>query len=169
MKNIFMQQGATGQHLPLLTERILAIYARPGVAAACIRLQDEASVDVIVLLFAIELAAQGWPLSNAGIATADAALRDWREKIVLPLRNARRSCSSFIKVDASALKKEISNIEINAELLSLGLLIEAFSHMAEISSGKHDDLIRRVITYYSGEQWTEQLEMALEVLENSWP
>jgi uncharacterized protein (TIGR02444 family) len=68
----------------------LKLYAEPGIADACLRLQAECSVDVMMLLMATFAAVRrGVVLTPSEIADMDAACRPWREQIVLPLRALR--------------------------------------------------------------------------------
>ena len=97
----------------------LDFYARPGVPAACLELQDRAGVDVNVLLFLLHLAAHGRALDRAGVAQIDAAVTDWRAQVVQPLRTARRALKApspaFAGADSAALRSAIKRDELEAE------------------------------------------------------
>lgn len=97
----------------------LRFYALPGVAAACIELQDRHGVDVNVLLFLLFLAEAGRAVSSEDVARIDAEVRAWRESIVLPLRTVRRSLRIPIgRSDADAteaLRTNVKRIELEAE------------------------------------------------------
>ena len=68
----------------------LQIYAEPGVAEACLRLQAEAGVDVVMLLMAtFAVARRGILLAPSDIQDMDEACRPWRELIVQQLRALR--------------------------------------------------------------------------------
>jgi uncharacterized protein (TIGR02444 family) len=68
----------------------LAIYAKPGVAEACLTLQNEAGVDVMLLLMATFAAVKHRLLLTADeIRVLDEASRPWLEQIVWPLRAIR--------------------------------------------------------------------------------
>jgi len=57
----------------------LAVYRRPGVAAACLRLQDEAGVDVNLLLYFCWLATVRASARTSGRPDLPATRRsDWR-------------------------------------------------------------------------------------------
>ena len=68
----------------------LAFYELPGVAPACLALQDEQGVDVNLLLYACFAADRGIGLSAAELGAVDELVADWRERIVRPLRELRR-------------------------------------------------------------------------------
>src|SRR5436305_14768174 len=68
----------------------LQFYRQPGVADACIALQEEAGVDVNLLLFLLWLAGKARTLVAAEVASLDQRVADWRESTVKPLRAIRR-------------------------------------------------------------------------------
>jgi uncharacterized protein (TIGR02444 family) len=105
------------------------IYARPGVADACLTLQNEAGVDVMMLL-AITFAAVRHRilLTAAEIGELDEACRPWREKIVWPLR-AVRSCLKTGPAPApngetEEFRSRIKSAELAAERLQNHILAE---------------------------------------------
>src|SRR5215470_18430312 len=69
----------------------LGFYRQPGVADACIRLQEEAGVDVNLLLFLLWHARQAQCLTAAEVAELDRRTAPWREQAVIPLRGVRRA------------------------------------------------------------------------------
>lgn len=97
-------------------------YARPGVAQACLLLQDRLGVDVLVLLHLTYVCGQHPQSLNEGqIAAADAVVRDWRDQVVRPLRAARRAIP---KDDprTQALRDAVQQAELGAEQHALFLL-----------------------------------------------
>jgi uncharacterized protein (TIGR02444 family) len=94
-------------------------YARPRVAAACLELQDGAGVDVNVLFYLLFLAQHSRQLDRGDVARIDAAVKTWREHVVLPLRTLRRELKNGITpidVDAStSLRSDVKRIELAAE------------------------------------------------------
>lgn len=102
----------------------LALYAAPGVAAACLVLQDRHGRDVNLALYCCWVGASGrGRLTAAGIAAADAALRPWRRRVVEPLRAARRSIKGM--AGAEALYDAVKAVELRAEQHAHGLLAAA--------------------------------------------
>jgi uncharacterized protein (TIGR02444 family) len=68
----------------------LHLYAQSGVADACLKLQDEAGVDVMMALMTVFAAVRHRVLLTASeIRELDEACRPWREQIVHPLRAIR--------------------------------------------------------------------------------
>ncbi len=99
----------------------LAFYARPGVAEACLRLQEEADVDVNVMLYLLFLAANGKRIAAPALEQIEATVGEWRDGIVRPLRGVRRHLKSSIgpfelKLTA-ALRSDVKQIELEAERL----------------------------------------------------
>ena len=109
----------------------LRFYALPEVGAACIELQDRCNVDVNVLLFLLFLAQQGRTVSPEEAGRVDAAVREWREGVVKPLRAARRnlrpSPGSISMEGAEGLRANVKRIELEAERLQQETLERSFS------------------------------------------
>jgi len=99
----------------------LALYEQPGVADACLRLQERLGADVNLLLFGCWVAASGsGRLSGTDWQRMDTATADWRGGIVQPLRAIRRRLKTNrwagIAPDlASALRHEVQRLELRAE------------------------------------------------------
>ena len=72
----------------------LRFYRQPGVAEACIALQEESGVDVNLLLFLLWHAAQRRRLSVAEIERLERKIGAWRDLAVIPLRAIRRALKS---------------------------------------------------------------------------
>ncbi len=66
------------------------VYEHDGVATACLALQDRFGVDVNLLLYAAWLAKLRRRLTAAHLQALEAAIADWREEVVRPLRALRR-------------------------------------------------------------------------------
>lgn len=93
----------------------LALYDRPGVKDCLLRLQDEAGIDVLMLLADCWLTQQqrNWP--------ATALLHDylhWRETMIVPLRSLRRQCGS----SRQPLYGQLLQAELSAERMGIQYL-----------------------------------------------
>jgi uncharacterized protein (TIGR02444 family) len=109
---------------------ILAVYAAPGVAAACLSLQDRRGVDVCLLLHALWLgAACAYRLDEAGLARLRAAAGPWQAEIVVPLRAVRRRLKAgpppAPDARTDAIRAKLQALEIEAERTELEVLLAA--------------------------------------------
>ncbi len=99
---------------------VVRLYAAPGVAPACLELQERHGVDVTLMLFCLWLGAERGedvrPLLPALSATAQA----WRESAVQPIRAARR----WLKGQGGALYQTVLKAEIDCEHGALLALAE---------------------------------------------
>ncbi|WP_442880845.1 TIGR02444 family protein [Bosea sp. (in: a-proteobacteria)] len=104
----------------------LEFYARPGVAEACLTLQDEAEVDVIQLLAVIyaDLVLQQ-SLSSEDVAALHLQAQEWRAATVQPLREIRR----FLKPardgfpeERHLLREKVKAAELLAEQIQLAMV-----------------------------------------------
>jgi len=99
----------------------LKFYAVPGVAPACIALQDEAGVDVNLLLFLLWSATQRRTLTESEVKDLDRMIGSWRDTAVIPLREMRRALKSppkaFAADAAEAFRTRIKQVELEAERL----------------------------------------------------
>jgi uncharacterized protein (TIGR02444 family) len=107
----------------------LQIYAEPGVAEACLRLQAEAGIDVVMLLMAtFAVVRRGILLAPADIQDMDEACRPWRELIVQPLRALRVELKSGPSPAPSpateCLRTHIKASELFAERLQNDMLAD---------------------------------------------
>lgn len=99
----------------------LAVYGRPGVAEACLALQDRHGLDVNLLLFCCWAAAQGRGLDQTTLTAAESAVATWRNQAVRPMRALRRRLKREIEgFDAGAveaLRRRLKEAELEAERL----------------------------------------------------
>lgn len=107
-------------------------YATPGVAAACIELQDQAHVDVNVLFFLLWNATQHRALSADDVTKVEQAIAPWREAAVTPLRVVRRALKTppaVVAADAAeSFRSRVKAIELEAERLQQEALYEFAQH-----------------------------------------
>ena len=102
-----------------LWEFSLGFYARPGVSAALIELQDRAGLDVNLILFALwhGLSGRG-RLDDERLAVADQAARAIQTEIVMPLRALRRRFRTDPDADIQRLREAIKALELDAEKIA---------------------------------------------------
>jgi uncharacterized protein (TIGR02444 family) len=107
----------------------LALYARPGVAEACLTLQNEAGVDVMLLLATAFAAVKHRLLLTADeIRALDEACRLWREQIVWRLRAIRIELKTGPQPAPNSateqFRSQVKALELTAEKLENQLLVE---------------------------------------------
>src|SRR5690349_5440821 len=99
----------------------IKFYGVPGVAPACIELQDQAGVDVNVLFFLLWNATERRALNAGDVAKVEDAIKPWREMTVVPLRGIRRALKSPPSVmtpeAAEGFRTRIKSAELEAERL----------------------------------------------------
>jgi len=103
-------------------------YARPSVAAACLALQDACDADVNLLLAAAYLAAEQRCWNAQILAMLTAAVAEWREQLVLPLRAARTAVKRL--APDSPLRTALREAELMAERRQQDLLWSVLSQQA---------------------------------------
>jgi uncharacterized protein (TIGR02444 family) len=116
----------------------LRFYRLPGVADACIALQEEAGVDVNLLLFLLWQATRHRQFSTADVAAIEAKIGFWRDATVVPLRNVRRALrtppSLVEAATAEFFRNRIKAVELEAERLQQ----EAMFELAQVApQGTH--------------------------------
>lgn len=100
----------------------LTLYARPGVSAACLALQEQCGIDVNVLLFCL------WAAVDGRAALTEEAMRvildragEWHTNVVKPLRGARRRMkkgAAGVELDrVLAAREHLAAVEVECEHL----------------------------------------------------
>jgi uncharacterized protein (TIGR02444 family) len=115
------------------------LYGAPGVAPACLELQDRHGVDVTMMLFCLWLGAERGERLGARLPMLMEAARGWRRAAVLPIRSVRRWLKSEANgVEAAALYQTVLRAEIDCErgeLMTLARLAEADGDAAALGAG----------------------------------
>jgi uncharacterized protein (TIGR02444 family) len=105
----------------------LRVYAQPGVAEACLLLQDRAGVDVVVLLHAMYLlTAKGIALDEQALACAEARVGSWRREVTAPLRALRAALkpgfAGLPPTFVEQTRQKIKAAELDAEFAAFAAL-----------------------------------------------
>ena len=99
----------------------LQFYRLPGVAEACIKLQEESGCDVNLLLFLLWHGAQARQLAAREVERLEQDIAPWRDRTVIPLRAVRRALKSppgLVEAGATeAFRTRIKAVELEAERL----------------------------------------------------
>lgn len=105
---------------------ILRMYDAPGIAALCLRLQDDGDIDVMLLLCLCHAAgALAAPLTPAEVDDLRARMTPWRQTAVLPLRRLRialRAPVDSVPEDLrEGLRDRLKGVELAAERVQADL------------------------------------------------
>lgn len=105
----------------------LDLYGRPGVAEACLALQDGSGADVNLVLFVLWCAATERPLDAETLTRLDEQVAAWRHAVVEPLRKVRRGMKVQLLpgLNTETLRSEIKAAELAAERLVQAALFAA--------------------------------------------
>ncbi|HDZ09408.1 TIGR02444 family protein [Pseudohongiella sp.] len=150
------------QQQPDLLHFARDVYARPGITALCLRLQDEYDVDVVLLLMCCWHGCYHGVLSETGFAQASAFSRHWREQLVRPLRQARRwlkphpaDTAGIAGADQESLRERIKALELDTEFMQLralaGLVTAAPAGKSAATDNDASTAIRRNLALYARE------------------
>jgi uncharacterized protein (TIGR02444 family) len=134
----------------------LAIYARPGIAEACLILQNEAGVDVVMLLMvAFAAVRHRILLTREEIKALDEACRPWREQIVWPLRAIRSGLKTgplpAPSTETEQFRSKVKTLELAAEKAQNQLLAECLPLRPEkdaVSSEQLRTVLGKVVTLF---------------------
>jgi uncharacterized protein (TIGR02444 family) len=106
----------------------LGFYRQPGVADACIALQEQAGVDVNLLLFLLWHATLKRAVSVAEVEELERRIAPWRDATVIALRTVRRALKSPPALVAAAtaelFRTKIKAVELEAERLQQEAMYE---------------------------------------------
>ncbi|MBK3441118.1 MULTISPECIES: TIGR02444 family protein [Pseudomonas] len=108
----------------------LSTYARPGVEAACLRLQEQGA-DVCLLLCGAWLEQRGVAYKPERIQALQQIAHPWRVQVVEPLRQMRVQWRALAQQDAqlASLREQVKTLELEAErtlLARLEALVQAW-------------------------------------------
>lgn len=150
--------------LNALTGFAVATYQRPGVAPACLLLQDRLGVDVTVLLHAMHIAASRGRFAGIDeLEAADGRVAAWRAQVVQPLRTLRRHLKSV--APKSVVREKVKAAELEAELAAFALLCAHEEEpRASDSNGSGSTLIEAVARLYARHSGAEARLADAEVL-----
>lgn len=116
----------------------LDLYQAPGFSDACIRLQDEAGVDVNIVFFLLWNASLKKQFAVADVAATDGHVAAWRNTAVIPIRAIRRALKDAPVLPDSGIVEDyrtrIKALELEAERLEH----EALSDFFQSDAPGHD-------------------------------
>lgn len=107
----------------------LNLYARPGVEAACLALQEHGA-DVCLLLTGAWLERRGVACTPERCGTLRDLAEPWQRDAVMPLRRLRQDWRDRAQQDAdlAALRQRLKQLELDAEHTLLARLEQIATH-----------------------------------------
>lgn len=113
----------------------VTFYAKPGVAATCLRLQERHGIDINLLLLCFWRASLGMSFSPADLQHVQSSVQQWHNRVVRSLRAVR----SELKTDsfgapgdlAEPLRESVKEIELKAEWVEQSMIEAAISSKPE--------------------------------------
>jgi uncharacterized protein (TIGR02444 family) len=144
------------------------VYAAPGVADACLALQDRYGCDVNVLLFAAWIGAvRHRAITPAEMAETITVVQGWHAEIVRPLRDVRRRLKSgplpAPSETTGALRARIKAVELESERIELVALEQMaakwHSGLSDCAGGSSENLKAAVRHFTGGEPSGAALEL----------
>jgi uncharacterized protein (TIGR02444 family) len=154
----------------------LAIYVRPGVAEACLTLQNEAGVDVMLMLVATFAAVRRRNLlTQVEVEALDEACRPWREQIVRRLRAIRTELKTGPKPTpgeaTEPFRAKIKALELEAEKLENRILAECLPLKppgpARVGPEQLRAVLDNIVMHFAGKRDTRsdtRLSPSIEVI-----
>jgi uncharacterized protein (TIGR02444 family) len=142
----------------------LALYARPGVADACLALQNEADVDVMLLLMATFAAVKHRTyLAPDEIGALDEICRPWREQIVRRLRTIRTELKTgpapAPSSETEQFRSKVKALELEAETLENKLLAQSLplrpSRQEAVRTEQLRAVLNDVVMHFAGRRGTK--------------
>ncbi len=143
-----------------LWEFAVDFYGQPGIQDACLKLQDEANVDVIHLIAVLYAdVVLGNPVSAEDISTFRLEAEGWREAVVLPLRGIRR----FLKPERSDIPNQerarlrtcVKNAELLAAQIQIALANLRLPNRSAQDGLSLEDAVDALVREYSGRRLTD--------------
>jgi uncharacterized protein (TIGR02444 family) len=128
----------------------LRFYAVPGVAPACIEMQDRAGVDVNLLFLLLFLSDNERSITSDDVQRMDAAIATWRNDVVRPLRDVRRALKNTTGVSgAESLRSDVKRIELESERLQQEALFAKFPAASVGVAASREDAARANLAAYA--------------------
>lgn len=134
----------------------LALYERPGVELACLRLQNKADMDVNLALLCCWLGVKGVFLPSDSLQHLADRTETWRASVIKPLRDARiASKTAELPVESAerkAFRDDLKRLELASERLLQDVLYRMLTELPG-KDGRDADiggLLRSNLSRYAG-------------------
>jgi len=144
----------------------IGLYGRPGVAPACLVLQDEHLRDVNLALYCCWLGVSGrGRITRAALDALDRETEPWRQRVVVTLRAARRAIKDAAAPGSESLYAKAKAVELEAErLLQTRLAAQAPAPDSSLSAAERLAAAAANLALYVGEAPVEPIREALALM-----
>jgi uncharacterized protein (TIGR02444 family) len=146
----------------------LRYYRQPGVAEACIALQDGCGVDVNILLFFLWLATARRQVSPDVAQAVCARAAPWRDDVVVPLRTVRRRLKegpALVERDAAErFRTAVKALELESERLQQEALFALAAALATEDAATVDAAAHANVAAYERRQGRTFTPAAVDTL-----
>jgi uncharacterized protein (TIGR02444 family) len=146
----------------------LRFYRQPGVADACIALQDGCGVDVNILLFLLWLAGERRQIAAAEARAVCAAVGSWHDEVVVPLRTLRRLLKDHVPLvernTAELFRTRIKAVELEAERLQQEALFALAASLATAVAPSVEAAARANVAAYEAARAVSLPPAEIEIL-----
>ncbi len=114
----------------------VALYARPGVEAACIELQRRHRIDANLVLLCLWLGERGTALDGEALARLCHAAERWQAEVVRPLRTLRRRLKTRLADgEPNSIAGDWPKLAAGLRERTIALEIEA-EHLEQVHLGR---------------------------------
>lgn len=151
-----------------LWNHALALYARPGVEAACLALQDLGG-DVCLLLCGTWLQARAVAVDETRTQALQAVAGPWQREVVTPLRALRRQWREHALADPqlSVLREQVKALELQAERTLLERLAQVAQAWPAVAGDSEEWLARLAPAQARDHDALQQLRVAARELQEA--
>jgi uncharacterized protein (TIGR02444 family) len=151
-KHAFLQMTESGSLGSPFWRFSVRFYREPGVADACIALQDDCCVDVNILLFLLWLATERRRVPLAAVQGVCADTAAWHREVVVPLRTLRRRLKDGVPLiergAAELFRTRIKAAELESERLQQEALHARAAGLATVAALSVKDAARASVAAY---------------------
>jgi uncharacterized protein (TIGR02444 family) len=114
----------------------VALYARPGVEAACLELQQRHRIDVNLVLLCLWLGERGTALDGEALARLCHAADRWQLEVVRPLRTLRRRLKGRLAdAEPNSVAGDWPGLAASVRERAIALEIDA-EHLEQVHLGR---------------------------------
>lgn len=131
-----------------LADYAAVLYAQPGVQELLLGLQDEADQDILLLLTACWLGRRRAVASGHLWQSLHACQTPWREQVIIPLRQVRRTLANSLINDS--LYEQVKACELATEWHQLDCLEQLCQDAGRAEDSAHTCVLAHLVHCYSG-------------------